>query len=146
MRRLLPSPAMIVAGVALFAALGGSSYAALSSASAGACSSGSKIKGSALINGNSSFSSSFTKVSGFDCSGKSIQAKRLGLGRYEVKFTGNPDKSAIGSIVDLPKYNLDNAFVSFTRVAPGDFKVFIYNAVIGGLGPNEDRPFTITLP
>jgi hypothetical protein len=146
MRRLLPSPAMIVAGVALFAALGGSSYAALSSSAASACSSGSKIKGSALVNGKSTFSSSFTKVSGFNCSGKTIQAKRLSQGQYEVKFTGNPDKSAVGNIVDLIKYNYDNAFVSFTRLSPGDFKVLIYNAVIGGGGPNQDRPFSIMLP
>jgi hypothetical protein len=148
MRRFLPipSPAMVTAAIALFVALGGSSYAALSSSAAGGCSSGSKIKGSALVNGRTTFPSSFTKISGFNCSGEAIEAKRTGLGRYEVKFSGNSDKSAVGSNVDVPKFGLDNAFVSFTRVGPGDFKVFIYNAVIGGGGPNEDRPFSIVLP
>jgi hypothetical protein len=137
---------MVVAAVALFAALGGSSYAALSSSAKSGCSSGSALKGSALINGNSSFSSSFKTVSGFNCSGNSIEAKRKDRGDYEVKFSGNPDKSAVGSIVDVPKHGFDNAFVSFTRLGPGDFRVVIYNVIIGGPPPNEDRPFSIALP
>jgi hypothetical protein len=146
MRRFLPSPSMLVAGAALFAALGGTSYAALNSSSAGACSSGSKLKGSALVNGHTSFSHKFVKVSGFNCSGKAIQAKRIAHGHYEVKFVGNPDSAAVGSIVDKANMH-DDAFVSFTRIKPGDFEVLIYNAVIGGANiGNEDRPFSIALP
>lgn len=68
------------------------------------------------------------------------------MGKYEVKFAANGDKSALGNIIDVPKFNRDNAFVSFTRAGPGDFQVFVYNAVVGGGGPNEDRPFSIVLP
>jgi hypothetical protein len=81
-----------------------------------------------------------------NCSRKSIEAKRNDRGDYEVKFSGNPDKSAVGSIVDVPKHGFDNAFVSFTRLGPGDFRVVIYNVIIGGPPPNEDRPFSIALP
>lgn len=143
LHRTIPSPAMVVAVAALFAAVGGTSYAAVSSGAASGCSSGSKLKGSALINGSPSFSSSFVKVSGFNCAGMPIEARRLAEGEYEVKFVGNPDKSALGNNVDIPKYAYDNAFVSFTRVGRGDFQAFIYNVVIGS---GEDRPFSIMLP
>ncbi len=146
MKRLMPSPAMVVAGAALFAALGGTSYAALSSSGAGGCSSSGKLKGSVLVNGHTSFSHKFVKVSGFNCSGKAIQAKRIALGHYEVRFVGNPDTRALGAINDKAGIH-DDAFVSFTRIKPGDFEVLIYNAVIGGgnIG-NEDKPFSVALP
>lgn len=70
-------------------------------------------------------------MSGFGCSGKSIEVKRNDTGVYEVKFSGNPDKNAVGAIVDIPK-------LSSTRLAPGDFTVLIPNAAIKG---GEDRPF-----
>jgi hypothetical protein len=138
---------MVVAASALFVGLGGSSYAALSSAARSGCSSASKLKGSALISGSSSFSGSFIKVSGFNCSGKAIKAKRTGVGKYEVKFVSNPDKLALGNLVDPNGGEHDDAFITFSRVGPGDFQALIYNAVLGGSSiGNQDRPFSIVLP
>src|SRR5437763_11101887 len=132
LHKAMPSPAMIVAAAALFAALGGTSYAALAGpGKSGPDCSRSKLGGSVLIGAKRSFSKSFRKESGFNCSGMAIEARRLGRGRYEVKFVGNPGRSAVGSIDD-PKTEVDHDFVSFTRLGPGDFDVYVYHAVVGG--------------
>jgi hypothetical protein len=137
----MPSPAMIVAAVALFAALGGSSYAALAGhGNSGPACSRSKLEGTVLIGAKGSFSKHFKKESGFNCSGKAIEARRLGRGRYEVRFVGNPGKNAVGS-VDDPKTEVDHDYVTFTRLGPGDFVVHVYHAVAGGsTTAGQERP------
>lgn len=153
LHRAMPSPAMIVAAVALFAALGGTSYAALTGAGkSGPDCSGTKLGGSVLVGAKGSFPKSFKKESGFNCSGKPIKVRRLGRGRYEVKFVGNPGTIAVGS-VDDPKSEVDDDFVSFARLGPGDFDVYVYHAAIAGSAvagrqhraviATADRPFSI---
>jgi hypothetical protein len=158
LHKAMPSPAMVVATAALFAALGGTSYAALagSGRTSSACS-GSKLGGSVLVGAKSSFSRSFRKVSGFNCSGKAIEVRRLGRGHYRVKFLGNGGTIAVGSLDD-PKTEVTHDFVTFTRVGPGDFNVYVYDAVIrrrvvagrerplgGAAVASVDRPFSILI-
>lgn len=102
-----------------------------------------QVKGFALIPASSSFSSSFTDVGlAYNCSGQAVQAKRIGLGRYEVKFLGSPVAIAAGNVVDPPGI-IDHAFVSFTQQGAGDFLVFVYNAVTAS---EQDRPFAVITP
>ncbi|MGN6169039.1 MAG: hypothetical protein ACTHQQ_12845, partial [Solirubrobacteraceae bacterium] len=75
--------------------------------------SGRKLGGSVLVGASGSFPKTFKKESGFNCSGKPIEVTRLGRGRYEVKFVGNPGTDVVGS-VDDPKSEVDHDFVSFT--------------------------------
>jgi hypothetical protein len=110
-----------------------------------------------VIGAKGSFPKHFRKVSGFNCSGRAIEARRLGRGRYELKFVGNPGRDVVGSIDD-PKTEVDHDFVTFTRLGPGDFDVHVYHAVTGGSGvagrerahgraviATADRPFSIVL-
>jgi hypothetical protein len=102
-----------------------------------------QLKGFALVPGSAAMSTAFTNVSGaYNCSGQAVQARRLSLGRYEVQFLGSPVTIATGSIVNSAG-TFDNAFVSFTRLAPGHFHVLIYNAVIAS---GQDRPFSVLTP
>jgi hypothetical protein len=158
MRRLLqsrPSPAMVVALIALFVALGGSGYAAISikngslpgkklkrnsvtgkqvkestlakvrratnadtaanalvatrAANAGQLDGLSRsdfvrrgcgpdtgqIKGIVTVTASPTFSSTFTEVAGYNCSGRTIDVRRLSMGRYEVRFNDNPTTEAV---------------------------------------------------
>jgi hypothetical protein len=158
MRRLLdsrPSPAMVVALIALFVALGGSGYAAISikngslpgkklkrnsvtgkqvkestlatvgrarnadtagtavtatrAANAGQLDGLSRsdfvrrgcgpdtgqIKGIVTVTASPTFSSTFTEVAGYNCSGKTIEVRRLSMGRYEIRFNDNPTTEAV---------------------------------------------------
>jgi hypothetical protein len=161
MRRLLnsrPSPAMVVALIALFVALGGSGYAAISikngslpgkklkrnsvtgkqvkestlatvprarsatqaataanAANAASADNADKlgglartsfvrrecdpdtgqIRGIVTVTASPTFSSTFTEVPGYNCSGKTIEVRRLSMGRYEVRFNDNPTTEAI---------------------------------------------------
>ena len=166
MRRLLnsrPSPAMVVALIALFVALGGSGYAAISikngslpgkklkrnsvtgkqvrestlktvpqarsATQLGGLSAGDflpkngtavnsqklgglsrssfvrrecdpetgQIKGIVTITASVTFSSTFTEVPGYNCSGGTIEARRLSMGRYEIRFNGSPATEAVGT-------------------------------------------------
>jgi hypothetical protein len=158
MRRLLnhrPSPAMVVALIALFVALGGSGYAAITikngslpgkklkrnsvtgkqvkesalgtvprarsatqadtAANAASADDADKlgglartsfvrrecdpdtgqIRGIVTVTASPTFSSTFTEVPGYNCSGKTIEVRRLSMGRYEVRFNDNPTTEAI---------------------------------------------------
>jgi hypothetical protein len=161
MRRLFhsrPSPAMVVALIALFVALGGSGYAAVqfkknsipgkalkrnsvtgkqvresslgtvkrarnatsaanaanatnATSAANAAKLGGlersdfvrrgcgpdtgQIKGIVTVTASPTFSSTFTEVAGYNCSGKTIDVRRLSMGRYEVRFNDNPTTEAV---------------------------------------------------
>jgi hypothetical protein len=102
-----------------------------------------QVKGFALVPGESTFSSTFVKVSdAYNCSGQEVQAKRTGTGIYVVKFLGSPVTIPVGNVVDIASF-FDNAFISFKDLGPGEFEVEVYNSVIKG---NEDRPFSVVTP
>jgi hypothetical protein len=54
-----------------------------------------QIKGIVTITASATFSSSFVEVPGYNCSGQTIEARRLSMGRYEIRFNGNPTDEAI---------------------------------------------------
>lgn len=54
-----------------------------------------QIKGIVTITASPTFSSTFTEVPGYNCSGQTIEARRLSMGRYEVRFNGNPTTEAV---------------------------------------------------
>jgi hypothetical protein len=58
-----------------------------------------QIKGIVTITASPAFSSTFTTVSGYNCSGQTIEARRLSMGRYEVRFNGNPSSQAVATSV-----------------------------------------------
>jgi len=219
MRRLLcqrPSPAMIVALLALFVALGGSSYAAIKTGAVGAraiannsvrsadirngtirgtdvransltnadidnsklraltaltatsaataasatdagmldgldsaaftrpaCASQSgAIKGTLTVSASPTFSGTFTPVSGYNCSGQSIEARRLSMGRYEVRFNGSPVTQAVATAI-VTGFKAD--MVSVTNQGPGLFTVFVLDP-LPAPGAFVDDAFTMITP
>lgn len=102
-----------------------------------------QIKGFVLVPASATFSSTLTNVAGaYNCSGQAVQARRVGLGDYEVKFLGSPVTIALGNIVD-PAGFTDNAFVSFTQISAGDFEVLVRNQVLNAA---QDRQFAVVTP
>lgn len=82
------------------------------------------VKGFARIAGSAGFSGTFT-TSGvenpYNCSGGTVEARRLGVGTYEVKFNGATPVLALVSILEdgVPTLNTVTAAV----VTPGTFRV-----------------------
>lgn len=198
MRRLLPgrpSPAMIVALLALFVALGGSGYAAVqlngkniknrtiagkklknntltgrqiresrlgTVPRAGTAANASQLgglaptsfvrrecnqttgqlKGVVTIGASATFPAAFTAVGGYNCSGGTIEARRLSMGRYEVRFNGSPVTQAVATaIVSGVKADM----VSVTNQAPGLFTVYVLDP-LPAPGSFVDDPFTLVTP
>jgi hypothetical protein len=54
-----------------------------------------QIKGIVTVTASPTFSSTFTEVAGYNCSGKTIEVRRLSMGRYEVRFNDNPTTEAV---------------------------------------------------
>jgi hypothetical protein len=54
-----------------------------------------QIKGIVTVTASPTFSSTFTEVAGYNCSGKTIDVRRLSMGRYEVRFNDNPTTEAV---------------------------------------------------
>jgi hypothetical protein len=103
--RLTPSD--VIATIALFFALGGSAFAVQNAIKPQArCATGA-IRGIAVVTGEplkgianigDQFTSSkaiFTRT--FNCTGGTVEAKRLTASVYEVRFNGNPATDAVAS-------------------------------------------------
>lgn len=100
-----------------------------------------QIKGFASIAASGTFSSTFTTITAYSCSGQTVQAKRLGTGDYEVQFVGSPATIAIGNAENpgAPSFS----YVSVTNLGPGDFEIKVINTVNGN---TVDIPFAIVTP
>ena len=103
--RLAPSPALVVAGVALFVALGGSAFA-VSQAAQPRCATGAVrgiaavtgVPGQGIANVPDHFSSNRALFSRrFNCAGGGTQVRRVNFGVYEVRFPGNGASTALVS-------------------------------------------------
>ena len=206
MRRLFhsrPSPAMVVALIALFVALGGSGYAAVqfkknsipgkalkrnsvtgkqvkestlrtvprardaanatNAANATSAENATKfgglergsfvrrgctpetgqIKGIVTITASPTFSSTFTEVPGYNCSGQTIEARRLSMGRYEIRFNGSPATEAVGT----PRVTGVEALE--LSVLPETAWMFVVHTVQPNTPPNgafADVSFTLMTP
>jgi hypothetical protein len=100
-----------------------------------------QVKGSTTIPASAGFSATFVPVPGYNCSGQSVEALRIGPGRYDVRFNGSPSTQAIAtSIVAGIKADM----VSVTNTGPGRFTVYILDP-LPAPGSVVDDPFTIVV-
>jgi hypothetical protein len=142
------TPGTAIAVIALFFALGGSAFAvgehiASPSVAQQRCTNGA-VRGIATVTGNPSqgianlpdqFSSSnalFARK--FNCTGKGVQVRRIGIGVYEVRFVGISGVSAVGSAV------ADDAYATVRNGAGGSFIVAMHPA---GRDDAADLAFTL---
>jgi hypothetical protein len=100
------------------------------------------LKGAVTIAASPAFSGTFTPVSGYNCSGQSIEARRLSMGRYEVRFNGSPATQAVATaIVTTIKADM----VSVTNQSPGLFTVYVLDP-LPAPGAFVDDSFTLITP
>ena len=147
-RRLTISPGTALAFVALFFALGGSAFAIGESAQAPSvaqqrCANGA-VRGIAVVTGNPSqgianIGDRFTGAGNlfarkFNCTGKAVQARRVEVGVYEVRFAGIAGASGVGSAVS------DDAYATVRNGTGGSFLVTLHPA---GRDDRVDIPFTL---
>ena len=117
-----PSPALVVSLVALFFALGGSAFALGHGALARGCGAG-NVRGTAHLHAAQSFPDRYTSrgLSGrYNCSGRAVQAKRVDVGVYDVRFPGNPGSVAVATPIGPAPLTL-----TWTRQNDGAFRVFV---------------------
>lgn len=108
-RRLSITPATAISLAALFFALGGSALAVgehVQQANQKRCTNGA-VRGIAVVTGNPAVGIANTpdQFSGaanlfqrrFNCTGRTVQVRRTGIGVYEVRFVGNPAPTALVS-------------------------------------------------
>jgi hypothetical protein len=100
------------------------------------------IKGSVTVNASATFSSTFTAVTGYNCSGQSVEARRLSMGRYEVRFNGSPVTQAVAT-ANVTGFKAD--MVSVTNQSAGLFTVYVLDPVPSP-GTFVDDAFTMITP
>jgi hypothetical protein len=100
------------------------------------------LKGAVTIAASPGFSSSFTAVAGYNCSGQSIEARRLGMGRYDLRFNGSPATQAVATpIVNTVKTDE----ISVTNTGPGQFTIHVVDPEPDP-GAFIDDSFTVLTP
>jgi hypothetical protein len=100
------------------------------------------LKGVVTIAASPAFSGAFTAVSGYSCSGQSIEARRLSMGRYEVRFNGSPATQAVATSI-VTGFKAD--MVSVTNQSPGLFTVYVLDP-LPAPGAFVDDSFTLITP
>jgi hypothetical protein len=148
-RRISISPATGIALVALFLALGGSAFAVGEHvqgvlATQQRCAQGA-VRGIAVVTGDprsgiANLPDRFTASRAvfarrFNCTGRAIQVRRVGIGTYEIRFLGNGAPTALAS-------GAAGGAASADPIPGGAFRVSVTPA---GRADPEDRPFTIVL-
>jgi hypothetical protein len=117
-----PSPALVVSLAALFFALGGSAFALGHGALARGCGGG-NVRGAVRLHATQAFPDRYTSrgTSGrYNCSGRGVQAKRVDVGVYDVRFPGNPGSVAVATPIAPVQLTL-----TWTRQGDGAFRVFV---------------------
>jgi hypothetical protein len=100
------------------------------------------LKGSVTIAASAGFSGTFTPVSGYNCSGQSIEARRLSMGRYEIRFNGSPATQAVATaIVSGIKADM----TSVSNSGPGLFTIYVLDP-LPAPGSFVDDSFTVIAP
>ena len=135
------SPSTVLAGAALFFALGGSAVAVTEAVRPQARCKPGAVRGFIQVSGDPSkgianFPDQFTSATPlvaarFNC-GRTPQARRVGPGLYEVRFPGNPSQIAAASSA--------GAETTIGVVGPGVFRV---NLWVPGRQDAVDTPFTV---
>jgi Collagen triple helix repeat (20 copies) len=100
-------------------------------------------KGFVGVPAATNFSSTYTQIGGFNCSGQPIQAERIGAGVYEVQFLGSPVTLAFGNTMQPAVGTVNRiASINIEENGPGDFTIYEW-------GPNNntiDIPFDLLTP
>jgi hypothetical protein len=133
-----PSPALVVALAALFFALGGSAFALGHGSLARGCGAG-NVRGAVHLHAAQSFPDHYTSrgLSGrYSCAGRAVQAKRVDVGVYDVRFPGNPGSVAVATPIGPTQLTL-----TWTRQGDGAFRIFVRD--LHGNGVEAD--FALTL-
>src|SRR4029453_15486067 len=128
-RRSAPSPATTLALLALFFALGGSALAVGQQLTAAQprCATGA-VRGIATVVGDSAglpnIGDKFTGrraifSRAFNCTGRGVQARRVAIGIYEVRFVGNRAPTALAT-------GLGGGEASAELIPGGVFRVSVY--------------------
>ena len=138
--RVRLTPSTVLAGLALFFALGGSAFA-ISHATQARCANGA-VRGIAVVTGApgksvanvpADFSSSGTLfLKQFNCSGGPTSVRRIDRGIYDVQFARNSSVSAVVSGSGANSY--------LQVIAPGTFRVGLN--IVGGQD-RTDVPFIV---
>jgi hypothetical protein len=100
------------------------------------------LKGTVTIAASPAFSGTFTPVSGYNCSGESIEARRLSMGRYEVRFNDSPATQAVATAIVT---SIKADMVSVTNQGPGLFTVYVLDP-LPAPGAFVDDSFTLITP
>jgi hypothetical protein len=100
------------------------------------------LKGTVTIAASPAFSGTFTPVSGYNCSGQSIEARRLSMGRYEVRFNGSPATQAVATAIVT---SIKADMVSITNQGPGLFTIYVLDP-LPAPGAFVDDSFTLIMP
>jgi hypothetical protein len=145
-RRFSIGPGTGIAILALFFALGGSAFAVgeriqSSAAAQQRCQQGA-VRGIAHVTGGPSGAANIPgNFSGarslfarrFNCTGRAIQVRRLGIGVYEVRFVGNGAATALAG-------GVPGAVASADNVGGGTFRVHVHPV---GRDDPGDLPFVL---
>jgi len=111
----------------------------------GACgSTNGAIHGYARVIGSAAFPSGFTTEdieSPYNCSGESVEARRTGMGFYEVRFNGTVGGLAVATTFQAPSASPSTMHISLSRTNSGTFVASIENSA----GALTDFPFVIVL-
>jgi hypothetical protein len=100
------------------------------------------LKGAVTIAASAGFSSSFTPVSGYNCSGQSVEARRQSMGRYDVRFNGSPVTQAVATPI-VAGFKTDQ--ISVTNTGPGQFTIYVLDP-LPAPGAFVDDSFTVITP
>ena len=136
------SPSMVVAGAALFLALGGSAVAVTDAVRPQARCQPGAVRAFVQVNGDAAkgmanFPDQFTSAkpligTRFNCAGGAPQARRVQAGVFEVRFPGNAAQVAAASA--------GGAETTITAVGAGVFRVGLW---VPGRQDAIDTPFTV---
>lgn len=139
MSRKQPSPALVLSLVAVFFALGGSAFAVGHGALARSRCAAGAVRGTVHVNASQAFPDRYTGrgLGGrYNCSGRAVQAKRVDVGVYDVRFAGNPGSVAVGNAISTQQLTF-----TWARQGDGAFRVFIRDL----RGNGVEAGFVLTL-
>jgi hypothetical protein len=100
------------------------------------------LKGTVTIAASAGFSSTFTPVPGYNCSGQSIEARRLSMGRYEIRFNGSPATQAVATAIVT---GIKADMTSVSNSGPGLFTIYVLDP-LPAPGAFIDDSFTVITP
>jgi hypothetical protein len=100
------------------------------------------LKGAVTIAASAGFTSSFTAVPGYNCSGQSVEARRQSMGRYDIRFNGSPVTSVVATPI-VAGFKTDQ--ISVTNTGPGQFTIYVLDP-LPAPGAFVDDSFTVIAP